>query len=59
VNTAKEGEVARRRLAPNGALLLDDVSEAWTDIKAEYSTLASKGWKPLGADGRVGVLQKV
>ncbi len=54
-----EVDVARRLLTPNGALLLDDVSEAWTDIKAEYSSLASRGWKPLGADGRVGVLQKV
>jgi hypothetical protein len=46
-------------LTPNGVLLLDDVSEAWADIKAEYASLASAGWKPLGADGRVGALQKI
>jgi hypothetical protein len=53
-----EVDVVRRLLIPNGVLLLDDVSEAWADIKAEYANLASAGWKPLGADGRVGVLQK-
>jgi hypothetical protein len=54
-----EVDVVRRLLTPNGALLLDDVSEAWAEIKAEYGSLASKGWKPLGADGRVGALQKI
>jgi hypothetical protein len=54
-----EVDVVRRLLTPNGILLLDDVSEAWADIKAEYGSLASKGWKPLGADGRVGALQKI
>jgi hypothetical protein len=54
-----EVDVVRRLLTPNGVLLLDDVSEGWADIKAEYASLASKGWKPLGADGRVGALQKI
>lgn len=54
-----EVDVVRRLLTPNGVLLLDDVSEAWADIKAEYASLTSKGWKPLGADGRVGALQRI
>jgi hypothetical protein len=44
-------------LAPNGVLIVEDVSDAWADIKAEYAGLGSKGWKPAGADGRVGILQ--
>lgn len=48
----------RRLLKPNGLLVLDDVSEAWEDIKKEYEELHAQGWRALGADGRVGVLQK-
>ena len=47
----------RRLLKPGGVLVLDDVSEAWADIKKEYEELGSKGWRALGADGRVGILQ--
>lgn len=47
----------RRLLKPNGLLVLDDVSEAWADIKKEYEELRSQGWRALGADGRVGILQ--
>ena len=54
-----EVDIVRRLLIPNGVLLLDDVSDAWADIKAEYASLASKGWKPVGSDGRVGALQKI
>jgi hypothetical protein len=55
-----QAEIAkvRRLLKPNGLLVLDDVSEAWADIKKEYEELHSQGWRALGADGRVGVLQK-
>jgi Methyltransferase domain len=54
-----QAEIAkvRRLLKPNGLLLLDDVSEAWADIKKEYDELSSQGWRALGADGRVGILQ--
>jgi hypothetical protein len=47
----------RRLLKPGGVLVLDDVSEAWADIKKEYEELGSQGWRALGADGRVGILQ--
>ena len=47
----------RRLLKPGGVLVLDDVSEAWADIKKEYEELGSQGWRAVGADGRVGILQ--
>jgi Methyltransferase domain len=47
----------RRLLKPGGVLVLDDVSEAWADIKKEYEELGSQGWRALGADGRIGILQ--
>ena len=53
----RETALVRRLLAPEGVLILDDVSDAWSEIKAEYDDLRSKGWRAVGADGRVGVLQ--
>jgi hypothetical protein len=52
------GEIAvvRRLLRPGGVLILDDVSDAWSEIKAEYDGLKSNGWNPAGSDGRVGIL---
>ena len=49
--------VVWRLLKPNGILILDDVNEAWAEIKAEFDNLSSKGWRLVAADGRVGVLQ--
>ncbi len=49
--------MARRLLKPEGILILDDVSDAWTEIKAEYDGLQSNGWRAVAADGRVGLLQ--
>jgi hypothetical protein len=40
-------------LKPEGILILDDVSDAWSEIKDEYTGLQFKGWRAVGADGRV------
>ena len=53
----RETAIVRRLLKPEGILILDDVSDAWTEIKAEYDNLRTKGWRAVAADGRVGVLQ--
>src|SRR6204780_1585295 len=53
----RETELLRRLLRPEGILVLDDVSDAWAEIKAEYTELRSKGRRPVAADGRVGLLQ--
>ena len=53
----RETAMVRPLLKPQGILILDDVSDAWTEIKAEYDDLKSKGWRAVAADGRVGVLQ--
>ena len=53
----RETAIVRRLLRPEGILILDDVSDAWTEIKAEYDGLLSNGWRAVAADGRVGVLQ--
>jgi hypothetical protein len=53
----RETAVVRRLLRPGGVLILDDVSDAWAEIKAEFDDLRSKGWRAVAADGRVGVLQ--
>ena len=61
-----EGSYLRRETAllqpllrPDGILILDDVSDAWSEIKAEYEELRSNdGWRAVGADGRVGILQR-
>jgi hypothetical protein len=52
-----ETSVVKRLLKPEGVLILDDVSDAWVDIKAEFDDLRSKGWRAVNADGRVGVLR--
>lgn len=53
----RETAIVRRLLKPEGILILDDVSDTWTEIKAEYDGLLSNGWRAIAADGRVGVLQ--
>jgi Methyltransferase domain len=53
----RETVLLRRLLRPEGILILDDVSDAWAEIKAEYDDLRSKGWRAVAADGRVGLLQ--
>jgi hypothetical protein len=53
----RETAMVRRLLRPEGILILDDVSDAWTEIKAEYDGLLSNGWRAIAADGRVGVLR--
>jgi Methyltransferase domain len=53
----REAELVRTLLKPEGVLILDDVSEAWEEIKEEYDNLRSEHWRAVGADGRVGLLQ--
>jgi hypothetical protein len=53
----RETAIVRRLLKPEGILILDDVSDAWTEIKAEYNGMLSNGWRAVAADGRAGVLQ--
>jgi hypothetical protein len=45
-------------LRHDGLLILDDVSDSWIEIKEEYGSLLASGWKAVGADGRVGILQR-
>jgi hypothetical protein len=51
-----EAEMVRGLLAPGGSLILDDVDDSWPDIKAEFGKLGARGWRTVGADGRVGIL---
>jgi Methyltransferase domain len=53
----RETAMVRSLLKPEGILVLDDVSDAWAEIKAEFDDLRSKGWRAVAADGRVGILQ--
>jgi hypothetical protein len=55
---SRETLTVRRLLRPDGLLILDDVSDSWADIKAEYAALGASGWRVIGADGRVGILQR-
>jgi hypothetical protein len=54
----KETAILRPLLRGGGVLILDDVSDAWSEIKAEYDGLRADGWGTVGADGRVGILQR-
>lgn len=55
----REVSVVAALLGSGGLLILDDVSDAWSEIKAEYDGLQAHGWRAVGADGRVGILQRV
>ncbi|MFN3231046.1 MAG: class I SAM-dependent methyltransferase [Alphaproteobacteria bacterium] len=49
-----------RPLLTDGAIvILDDVNDAWADLKALYQGLDQQQWTDLGTDGRLGVLKKV
>lgn len=54
----REVELISPLLKPRGILILDDVSEGWAEIKEEYTSLQTLGWSAVGADGRVGILQR-
>jgi hypothetical protein len=54
----REVAVVAPLLRPDGLLILDDVSDSWSEIKAEYGSLQASGWRAAGADGRVGILQR-
>ena len=44
-------------MRPGGVVILDDVDEAWVELKDVYTGLQVGGWLDLGTDGRVGLLQ--
>jgi hypothetical protein len=44
-------------IAPNGYIILDDVDNNWSEIKAVFEKLPSFGLKSLQCDGRVGIAQ--
>jgi hypothetical protein len=52
-----ETAIVRTLLAPGGVLILDDVDDTWVGIKEEFGKLGAMGWRALGADGRVGILE--
>lgn len=54
----RELAVVAGLLAHGGLLILDDVSDAWGEIKAEYDGMQGNGWRAVAADGRVGILQR-
>lgn len=52
-----EVDIVANLLKPGGILILDDVSVHWDGIQKQFVDLQSKGWRSLGADGQVGILQ--
>jgi predicted O-methyltransferase YrrM len=54
----KETALLRPLLREGGVLILDDVSDAWSEIKAEYDGLQTNGWSAVGGDGRVRILRR-
>ena len=54
----REAELLGPPLKPGGLLILDDVSDAWAEIKAEFDHLQKIGRNAVGADGRVGILRR-
>lgn len=54
----READLVGLLLRPGGLLILDDVSEAWAEIKAAFDGLQTIGWDVVGADGRVGILHR-
>jgi hypothetical protein len=54
----REAELVGRLLKPDGLLILDDVSDSWSEIREEFGSLQAVGWKAVGQDGRVGILQR-
>lgn len=43
-------------LADGAIIAIDDADDAWPELKAVYESAASKRLRPLGTDGRVGLL---
>lgn len=46
-------------LRPEGMLLLDDVGDGWFEIEQIYDQIDQRLYRKIGADGRVGLLQKL
>jgi hypothetical protein len=55
---SREMAILERLVRPGGLVFLDDVTDAWVDIRRVYQTLDEGAFQRLGCDGRVGVLRK-
>lgn len=51
-----EVEVIRRLLRPGGVLVLDDVSEGWTEIRSVFEAIKPARQTSTFQDGRVGIV---
>lgn len=51
----KELGTVRPLLREGARLILDDVDEAWAELKQVFLDLPKLGWTPIATDGRVGV----
>lgn len=51
--------IINQLLRPEGMLLLDDVGDGWFEIEQIYDKIDQRLYRKLGADGRVGLLQKL
>lgn len=45
-------------LCPNGLIIVDDVSEGWTEIKETFETFRANGIERIFSNGRIGVFRK-
>ena len=47
----------KRLLAPDAIVVLDDVDEAWAELKTVFEEVRNEEFSYVGTDGRVGILQ--
>jgi len=54
----RELRFVSKLLRQGGLLILDDVSQAWPEIQSVHAAIAPSQFTKLGADGRIGLLEK-